>query len=502
MTTIPFALRVALAAGLWLALFCPALLGASEEAAVAWSDTSRDVYVDGELETGAVVLTADSEDGAGTRLAILSQRLERAFVVDLEALEVATLPLDRFELNATGAASPAAAEAQTTGRATRVRDRRSTHYLANAGGHTLLISPHQGPAGELELEELFAVAPTWRRRVGAYEPDPQAVAALAAHPGEVEVTVALGTWCGDSRNYVPKLLSTLEAAANPGLRLELVAIGRGFGEPADFILGQRLTNVPTVIVRQDGDEIGRIVETPAAASIEADLAAILRLAPETHGGRWSREAEIARGRYAYRGDGDRRLGDESWQLFGTEGGGRLLHCQVAKDGRELDVWHRRDADGASEFVEVTRRQEGELSRTRIWIDGGELRATTRGNVTGIVEQHLEVPPGTSFLLPCAADAGYDWLRRGRPDGGAATAAFRLSADQPAAGMLVEVRTSPAGEEAVKTAAGEMVAIRLDASSGGATSRWWLDGELGVPLRGEASEWGRVTLEELTVAAAD
>ncbi len=482
--------------------------GATEAPAIDWNDTSRDVYLDGELEPAAVVLTASAADGAGARLAILSERADRAFVVDVDALEIVELPLSHFEATATGATSPATFEALSTGRATLVRDRRSSHYLATTPDHTLLISPHQGPMGEIELKELYEVAPAWRRRAGAYTPDPQAVATLAAHGDPVDLTVAFGTWCGDSRNHVPKLLRSLDAANNPNLRLELVAIGRGFGEPADVILGQRLTNVPTLIVSRDGEELGRIVETPASATVEADLAAILRRAPETHHGRWSREAEIARGRYVYRDAGDRQTGDEAWELFGTEGGGRLLHCTVTKDetavapeGRTetLEIWHRRDADGASEFVELTRSHGGEHSRTRIWIDDGELHAVTRGNVTGIVDQTLEVPAGTGFVLPCVAEAGYDWLHHGRSSPESTAIAFQLDGDRPTAGKLVEVDRRSAGSETVTTGHGSVNALRLDASSNGGNSRWWLDGELGVPVRG--TRGGElVTLEELTVAA--
>ncbi len=491
-------LRSLLALAVWPLLGSLPASGTSEAPAVVWRDTARDVYLGGELEPGAVVLTAEAAGDAGARLAVLSERAGRAFVIDLDSLAAVELPLAHFELTATGATSPAAAEALATGRATRVRDRRSSHYLASAGGHALLISPHQGPVGEIELEELYETAPTWRRRAGAYQPDAEAVAALAAYPEPVDVTVALGTWCGDSRNYVPKLLRALEAAANPNLRLELVAIGRGFGAPAEDILGQRLTNVPTVIVSQDGGEIGRIVETPAAATIEADLAAILRRDGEPHRGRWSREAEIARGRYSYRDGDGREAGGETWELFATEDGGRLLHSVMARDGRQLEIWHRRDAAGASEFVELTRSQASEHSRTRIWIEDGELRATTRGNVTGIVEQTLTVPPGTSFALPCAAEAGYEWLSRGRPAGRSAVTAFQLAAGGPAAGKLVEVQIRPEGRETVTTGHGQVAALGLEVTSGGITSRWWLDAELGIPVRGAIDGQGRVTLEELTM----
>lgn len=478
--------------------FLVAALGAAEAPAVEWSDTSRDVYLNGELEPAAIVLTAGADGDAGPRLAILSQRADRAFVVDLDALEVVELPRAHFEMNASGATSSADGKALSIGRATHVRDRRSSHYLAITGDHTLLISPHQGPVGEIGLEELFEAAPAWQRRSGAYQPDAEAVAALAAHDGEVDVTVAFGTWCGDSRNHVPRLLRALDAADNPDLRLELVAIDRTFGKPAEHILGQRLTNVPTVIVSRDGEEIGRIVETPASATVEADLAAILRRAPEAHRGRWSREAEIAHGRYAYRDAEGREIGDEAWELFATEGGGRLLHSVVALGDQTLDMWHRRDAAGASEFVELTRSQGGEHSRTRIWIDDGSLRALTRGNVTGIVDQHLTVPAGTNFTLPCAADAGTDWLRRGRPRD-ATVAAFQLAADRPAAGKLVEVSIRPLGTETVTAGHGKVAAFGLETSTDGIASQWWLDGDLGVPVRGVIDGQSRVALEELTVA---
>ena len=200
-----------------LGLLSPLAALDASEASIEWGDTSRDVYLDGEPDPGAEVFTvgADADADDGPRLAVLSARADRAFVVDLDSLAVAALPLAAFELSAGGATSPADAEPLSTGRATHVRDRRSSHYLASAGGHTLLISPHQGPVGDLDLDQLYAAAPSWRRRAAAYQPDAEAVAALAAHGESTEVTVAFGTWCGDSRNWVPRLLRSLEAAGNP-----------------------------------------------------------------------------------------------------------------------------------------------------------------------------------------------------------------------------------------------------------------------------------------------
>lgn len=474
---------------------------ATEAPEIDWSDTARDFYVDGELEAAAVFLTASSE-ATGDQLAVLSEALERAYIVDLETLEVIAVPLDHFALQADGGAtSPHAGEIASQGRATRINDRRSTFYVVGAAGHTLVIAPHQGPTGTIEAKDLLAAVPTWQRRLAGYEPDPRAVAALATYPRDVELTVAFGTWCGDSRNYVPKLLAALEAAHNPHIGVDLVAIARGFEQPSEVVLGQRITNVPTVIVRQAGLEIGRFVETPVGDSVEGDVAAILDGDLGLHPGRWSREAEIARGRYVFEDAGERLQGEERWVLYRTEGGGSLLHSRTLMAGDEVETWHRRDPNGASDFVELTRRHGDELSRTRIWIEDSELRALTRGNVTGIVDQRLSIPSGTGVLLPCAAEAGFGWApRAGASADGSPRAAYLLPSDHPTAGKVVALATTTGGVETIDTELGPRPARRLATRLDGGEAEWWIDETLGVPLRGRSTGLGRVTLAELSLPA--
>ncbi|MEM7584005.1 MAG: thioredoxin family protein [Acidobacteriota bacterium] len=492
--------KLTIVLGVSLALVFAASAAEEAPAELEWSDTTRDVYVDGELKLDVLTLWQNTEE-LGPRMAVWGESLGRAYVVDLTSLDVGELSLSSFEFHATGAKSPADLELVSVGRVTPVRDRRSLFHVVSAGERTLVISPHQGTAGPILLEELFDAAPSWQRRAADYEASDEAVDALRKLDRETEVTVVLGTWCGDSRNYVPKLLRAIEDADNPNLRLDLVSIHRGFNEPAEIIRSQRVTNVPTVIVRQGEEEIGRIVETPAAPTIEQDLAAILEGQQESHPGRWQRQEEIARGRYVYHGGDDRPVGEERWKLFETEGGGRLLHSLVERDGHQVEIWHRRGAEGASEFVELTRRDGDELSRTRIWInDDGQLRALTRGNSTGIVEQRLEVPSGTSFMLPCAADAGFDRLRLGESVSRASASRFLLTADQPAAGKVIELQTVAEGREVVAASYGEVSALKFGTQYGGASALWWLDEELGVPVRGDAAGLGKVTLEELVVAS--
>src|SRR5205085_11191004 len=117
---------------------------------------------------------------------------------------------------------------------------------------------------------------------------------------DTDITVVLGTWCGDSKNHVPKLIRAVHAAANPHLKLKFVGLAARFAEPMETIQDRNILNVPTVIVERGGRELGRIVETPGGKSVEADLAAILAEKPNEHHGRWERKERLASGTYAWK----------------------------------------------------------------------------------------------------------------------------------------------------------------------------------------------------------
>ncbi|HSB12177.1 MAG TPA: hypothetical protein VLM38_22005, partial [Blastocatellia bacterium] len=64
-----------------LALVAANLASASpaKPSSITWSDSTRDVYIDNELDRGAQVLTADSP----SRLALISSRLDSAVVLEV-----------------------------------------------------------------------------------------------------------------------------------------------------------------------------------------------------------------------------------------------------------------------------------------------------------------------------------------------------------------------------------------------------------------------------------
>src|SRR5262249_21308621 len=159
----------------------------------------------------------------------------------------------------------------------------------------VLLRPHPGAVGELTVDKLWETVPVWRAEMEAYTPDARAVAALKAVDKDARLTLIFGTWCGDRKYYVPRLLRARKEGGNPRLQVKLVGVDNQFHEPVDTVQPRQLTNVPTVIIERDGRETGRIVETPAIDIVEQDLVDLLNGKPNPHKGRWERGAKVASG---------------------------------------------------------------------------------------------------------------------------------------------------------------------------------------------------------------
>jgi hypothetical protein len=93
------------------------------------------------------------------------------------------------------------------------------------------------------------------------------------------ITIFMGTWCGDSRREVPRVLKMLDCCNFPMQNLQLVMVGNGDSlykkSPQHEEAGKNIVRVPTIIIEQNGSEVGRIIEFPVL-SLEKDLLSILR----------------------------------------------------------------------------------------------------------------------------------------------------------------------------------------------------------------------------------
>jgi hypothetical protein len=94
-----------------------------------------------------------------------------------------------------------------------------------------------------------------------------------------KITLFMGTWCGDSRREVPRILKMLDCCGFPPEQLQLVMVSNQPGmykqSPGHEEAGRQIRRVPTLIIESGDDEWGRIIELPVV-SLEKDLLRILR----------------------------------------------------------------------------------------------------------------------------------------------------------------------------------------------------------------------------------
>lgn len=129
--------------------------------------------------------------------------------------------------------------------------------------------------GETNRAAVEAAVPDWVSQVVASEIDREAAQGLATVAPGAEVTIFFGTWCGDSRREVSRFWRALdEVGGEVGFQYRLIGVSREKSSPAEFVAGQDLRFVPTFIVRRNGQEVGRIVES-APHGLEVDLLALI-----------------------------------------------------------------------------------------------------------------------------------------------------------------------------------------------------------------------------------
>lgn len=147
---------------------------------------------------------------------------------------------------------------------------------ASASGREAEPAEKESPVliGATSREAVEAFSPDWVEAEVTSQPEDAGTRALASVEPGAEVEIFLGTWCGDSRREVPRLWKALDQLGSTPFRLRYVAVDRGKKEPAGSIAESGVLYLPTLIVKRNGQEVGRIVET-SPHGVESDLADLL-----------------------------------------------------------------------------------------------------------------------------------------------------------------------------------------------------------------------------------
>jgi len=107
-----------------------------------------------------------------------------------------------------------------------------------------------------------------------YDVDKETLANVKMDNEFHSITIVMGTWCSDSRREVPRFYKILDFLKFPSEKVKLIMVDRKKGAAEVDISSLKIELVPTIIIYNDGLEVGRIIESPKE-SLEKDLAAIL-----------------------------------------------------------------------------------------------------------------------------------------------------------------------------------------------------------------------------------
>jgi thiol-disulfide isomerase/thioredoxin len=193
-----------------------------------------------------------------------------AYVLGLKALSVQVLPKKALRWDDNDMPIPDLAQGVDAG--SFLRDADVITFAVE--GSDLKVQPEPPLIGPLPVQKLLDNKPDYVHAAARYVPDAPSVKFLQGVGTETRIEVFFGTWCRFCKHWVPRLLSTLEAAKNQKISAEFVGMDEEQTQPADLIKKFGVTQTPTFIVLQGGKEVGRIEEKPQV-SVEADLARIL-----------------------------------------------------------------------------------------------------------------------------------------------------------------------------------------------------------------------------------
>ncbi len=116
--------------------------------------------------------------------------------------------------------------------------------------------------------------PGYDDNFAAYTPDAELIAHLRTITTPTEIVVIVGTWCPDCHRETPRLAKILSEINNPHIDVTYIGIDRTRTDPEGLSAAYDFQRIPSILVHQQGAEIGRIVEAPKS-TLEQDLWQIL-----------------------------------------------------------------------------------------------------------------------------------------------------------------------------------------------------------------------------------
>jgi thiol-disulfide isomerase/thioredoxin len=114
----------------------------------------------------------------------------------------------------------------------------------------------------------------WKSEYNFYDIDSSSLKDIENVIKGVNVKIVMGTWCSDSRREVPRFFKILDAVNYPTDKVEIICVDEDKKTKGDELKNLKIELVPTIIFYKDGNELGRIIESPSD-TLEKDIIKIL-----------------------------------------------------------------------------------------------------------------------------------------------------------------------------------------------------------------------------------
>jgi thiol-disulfide isomerase/thioredoxin len=258
---------VFLSAAIFATILCAASVRAQSDAE-GWEQTAGVQLVVGDsLDAGGAVF--DAPDYQHTL--VIPTTGDHAYLLALKAQTVSMLPKTTVSWDTEQRPIPDLDAAEELG------------ILFNEDGVTTFdgetstyrVQPEPPLVGDITYEKLRAAKPDYVFASKNHMPDPRAIAALSKVTTDTQIEVFFGSWCSHCQRWVPRLLRVIDDAKNPHITVNVHAMSEDQSQPEESIRKYDVSKTPTIVVVQNGAELGRIEEEPLV-SMEADLVRILK----------------------------------------------------------------------------------------------------------------------------------------------------------------------------------------------------------------------------------
>ena len=117
-----------------------------------------------------------------------------------------------------------------------------------------------------------------------YTVDTATVQQLKPLLNNTTIEIFLGSWCGDSKREVPRMIKILQTASFDTSKLKIIFVDNSTStykqSPQHEEKGKNIFRVPPFIIYNTDKETGRIIESPIA-TLEKDMLTILQHKPYT-----------------------------------------------------------------------------------------------------------------------------------------------------------------------------------------------------------------------------